>query len=198
MRYDIESEVKGLAELSRGLKGVRRRLQRTTLRRPLRLGGIVLREAIRARAPVLNTSKRGGAWMKRVGARKVGLVKRATSVLNSRIATSRGNVGVFVTVRRPKATKRQIKEGGGDRKLAVSAKRRGGFGLLRKDGARGGTYYPNDPFYFRFLEEGTKNISPRKYRFIGLTAQGRAGREAVSVFVKEAAKGISNLKANEV
>ena len=195
MPGEIAVQIQGLTELKAGFKGLKRRIQRSALKAPLRAGGKVLEAAVAARAPVLNTKKRGGAWMARVGARKRGLIKRSVNTRYSKIATSKGNAGVFVTVIRPGTTRKAIREGGGKRSLAVNAKRRGGFGLLRKDGKRGGTYYPNDPFYFRFLEEGTKHISPRKFRFIGITGGGVAGRNALQPLSDGAAAEIKKLKA---
>jgi len=197
MPVETRVTIQGLDELARGLRGMTRTLQRKTLKKPLYAGMELMRQTIAGVAPVLNTRKRGGAWMKRNRARRVGMVRRSVKTMWSRLQVKRGDVGVWVTVIRPKTTKRAIKEGG-SRKLAVNARRRGGFGLIRKDGAPGATYFPNDPFYFRFLEQGTKHIPRERYQFIGRIASGAQGNATMTRFVREAITAINALKVSEI
>lgn len=197
MPAEVRADIQGLEELARGLKGMRRTLQRKTLRKPLFDSMDLMRRTIAGHAPVLDPKKRGSRWMRRVGARRTGLMKRSVKTLWSKLQVKRGDAGVWVTVTRPKTTKRQVKEGGGSRRLAVNARRRGGFGLIRQSGARGATYYPNDPFYFKFLEQGTKHIPKERYQFIGRTATGAQGNATMAAFTRMAREALQRLQASE-
>lgn len=200
MAVELQGKVEGIDKLADGLKGMRRTLAKRTLRKPLFTGMDLTRRTIAGISDVLQTTDpvkhRGGRWMLANKARKKGMVKRSVKTLWSKLQSRRGDAGVWVTITRPNTTKAQIREGGGKKKLAVSARRRGAFSYIRRDGTRGATYRPNDPFYFRFLEFGTKKMKPRP--FIGRIARGPQGGATLRLFVREAVKAIEQLKSKDI
>jgi hypothetical protein len=197
MAVDLVGVVRGDAELARSLRGMKRQLQRKTLREPLFKGIEVVQKAAIFAAPIISERNgRGAAWMLANRARKKQLIKKNIRKMWSQIQQRRGDAGVYVTVTRPKTSRKAIKEGGGKRSLAVNARRKGGFGLIKMDGSRGATYYPNDPFYFRFQEQGTKHIQTTG--FIGRMARGGPGRQAINVFTQRAVAAIEQIKLNQV
>ena len=99
--------------------------------------------------------------------RKAGTVKRNIAVRNSKFARQAGNEGVFIGVR-PLRGSRQKK--------------------LGKAGAKN----PNDPFYWRFLEFGTKNISARP--FLQKAADSK-GAQAIKTFMDSVVPQIEKLNA---
>jgi hypothetical protein len=194
----VDVTVEGMDELKAGLKGFKRKLQRKTLKQPLIDGSKVLVTAMKFRAPKLKTegaSGRGARWMLKQGARRKGLLKESAKSIHSKIATSKGNAGRFVTIYRSGATKANVAAAGGDKKAAITARKRGQFSFWRP-GYRGAKYSPNDPFYFKFLEKGTRYIDEDQHGFIGKTFK-RDGAKAVKVFKESAAVAINKLKANQ-
>lgn len=93
-------------------------------------------------------------------------VKKNIAVRNSKFARQAGNEGVFIGVR-PLRGSRQKKLG------KASAKN------------------PNDPFYWSFLEFGTKKMSARKF----MTNAADKGNEAVKVFMDSVIPQIEKLNA---
>lgn len=107
--------------------------------------------------------------------RKAGTVKRAIAVRNSKFARQHGDEGVFVGVR-PLRGSRQKK--------------------LGKAGAKN----PNDPYYWKFLEFGTKKMSARNLG--GESADGfmrqaatAKGKEAINTFMSSVIPQIEKLNA---
>ena len=100
--------------------------------------------------------------------RKPGTVKRAISVRNSKFARQRGDEGVFVSVRPLKGAARIKKLG------KASAKN------------------PNDPFYWRFLEFGTKNMRARPFMRPAVDSRGEA---AIRRFMQSVVPQINKLNA---
>lgn len=99
--------------------------------------------------------------------RKPGTVKKAISVRTSKTARRTGNEGVFINVR----------------PIGSSAARVKKFG---KESAKN----PNDPFYWRFLEFGTKKMAARP--FLRPAAESK-GPEAISTFMKSVVPQIEKL-----
>lgn len=95
--------------------------------------------------------------------RKAGTVKRRITVRASKEARRRGDVGVFINVR-PLKGRAQVKRYG-----AASARN------------------PNDPFYWRFLEFGTKHMAKRP--FLKPAAEAH-GNQAVQAFIRSVAPAI--------
>jgi HK97 gp10 family phage protein len=96
--------------------------------------------------------------------RKPGTVREAITVRTSKFARQRGEVGVFIGVR-PLRGSRQKKLG------------------------RAGARNPNDPYYWRFVEFGTKKMGAQPFLGIG----ARKLNEALAVFMRQAVPAIEKL-----
>jgi HK97 gp10 family phage protein len=136
------------------------------LPRKLRIGA--LRKALRAAGRVVQGEAKANApVLQSVTKHRIrGLVRRAITVRFSRIARRRGDIGVYVTVR-------QL-----SRKQITAGKARG----------YGAGQNPRDPFYFRFLEMGTKKMAARS--FIGPALQSKS-KEATDAFSTELRRAIA-------
>lgn len=99
--------------------------------------------------------------------RTPGTLQKNIAVRGSKFARQVGNEGVYVSVR-PLSGKRQ------DR--------------LGKAGARN----PNDPFYWRFVEFGTRKMSARPFM---RTAAAQKGPQAIDAFMKSVVPQIQKLNA---
>lgn len=95
----VKATVTGLPDLKAALAGIVPKLRRRALRSALAAGALLVRNEARARTPSLKTSTYSGASALRRGVRSVGTVKRAIVVRTSKIASRRGDVGVFVNVK---------------------------------------------------------------------------------------------------
>ena len=154
--------ISGLDDAKRALADLPRKLRIGALRKGLRAAGQVIRKEAAANAPVLQFSPERPSTRKY---RIAGLVRRSLTVRGSRLARQRGDLGVYVTIRR--LTKKQITAG-----------KQAGFGVGKN---------PRDPFYFKFLEQGTKKMAARP--FIGPALQSKS-TEATSAFSAELRKAI--------
>jgi len=196
----IDAEVRGREALSRELSLFAGRLRRSVLQKPLRDSMPMLRSTIAGVAPVLDKNKRGSAWMLKRGARKRGLVSRSVKVLPSSLQRKRGNVGVWLTVTRPKGggTSTGVLAGTKVKKFKPRDPRgKGKFVFLKKDGKASAVYRPNDPFYFKFLERGTKHIPAEKYQFIGRIAQGPMGDNTLRIATRKSIEAIQQLRITQ-
>jgi HK97 gp10 family phage protein len=117
-----------------------------------------VRAALRQAGTVINAQARADAPVlkKATPYRKPGTVKKRITVRASKFARREGNEGVYVSVRPLRG--------------AAQTKR---FG---KAGAKN----PNDPFYWRFLEFGTKFIAP--LGFMRGAAESK-GKDAIDKFM---------------
>ncbi len=115
-------------------------LKKALLGIPDRLRKRVLLKPLReSAAPVRTKSKSAAPVLKRATKyRKKGTVRRALAIRTSKIAAKAGNVGVFVGVRPLKGARQRT---------------------LGASGAKN----PNDPFYWKFLEFGTKKMTARPF-----------------------------------
>jgi len=158
----------GLDEVRAELQALPGKLRARAILTALRAGARLIRDAARARTPVLKLSTRSGQAALRRGVRRVGTVRNAISVRTSKLARRSGNVGVFVNVR-----------------PLTKAQRIGGKWRGKVD--------PRDPFYWRFLEFGwnpagfdrTKAGKRERRR---LNAIGAPKRKAGAEFLQTAAK----------
>lgn len=149
--------ISGLDDARKQLNDLPRKLRFGALRRGLRSAGNVIRAQARINAPVL----------KRPTPRRIaGLVRRSIVVRGSRLAKQRGDVGVFVTVFRSKP-----------------ARQLGSFSDVKTKRVT----RPNDPFYFKFLELGTKKMQARS--FIG-PALDQKSTQATDAFSGELRRAI--------
>ena len=126
-------------DISLNINGVND-LKRALLGIPDRLRKRVLLEALRgSTVPLRAKAKSAAPVLKRATKyRKKGTVKRALAIRTSKIAAQAGNVGVFVGVRPLKGARQRT---------------------LGAAGAKN----PNDPFYWKFLEFGTKKMTARPF-----------------------------------
>lgn len=125
-----------------------------------------VRNALRKGARIIQGAAKDAAPVLQVPTayRRAGTVRKAIAVRTSKFARRAGNIGVFVGVR-PLRGSRQLKYG--------------------KAGAKN----PNDPFYWRFVEFGTKKMAGR--RFLSRAAQ--KGEEAVRTIVADIVPQIERL-----
>lgn len=144
--------VVGLADLTAKLKALPVVLRQRVLRNALAAGARLVRDEAKRRAPVLSPAKAAKAPY-----RKPGTVRQAISVRTSKVARREGNVGVFVNVRPAKGAQYRT-ETLRSRLLGVKVKRR-----TLKTVSQRGAKSKNDPFYWRWLEFGTRKMAPRSF-----------------------------------
>jgi len=102
-------KIDGLPDLKAALRDVVPKLRRKALREALQAGARLVQREARRLAPVLKLSTESGASAVRRGVRTPGLLRRKISVRTSKLATRRGDVGVFVNVRPAKGAQRGAK-----------------------------------------------------------------------------------------
>jgi HK97 gp10 family phage protein len=127
-----------------------------------------VRGALREAGKVIQAAAKANAPVLMVPTpyRKPGTVKKRITVRASKFARKAGNEGVYVNVR-PLNGKAQVKRYG-------------------KAGAKN----PNDPFYWRFLEFGTKFMKARPFLRPAADAKGS---EAIAKFMKSVIPQIERL-----
>lgn len=165
----IEVKVNGLDELRQALAGIVPKLRVRALRNALAAGARVVQKAVRARVPVINP----GSYAVRKGYRTPGLVRQAVSVRTSKVARRAGDVGVFVNVRPAKGAKYSTTT---QSLLGLKHKVR----TLKRASQRGAKS-PLDPYYWRFVNFGTRT-GVRAAKF--LQAGGQALPAALDAFLR--------------
>lgn len=130
-----------------------------------------VRGALREAAKVIQTAARATAPILKVPTkyRIAGTVRKNILVRASKFARQNGDEGVFINVR----------------PIGSSAAR------VRKLG-KGGAKNPNDPFYWRFLEFGTRKMAARP--FLRAAADSK-GTEAIAKFMSSVVPQIEKLNA---
>lgn len=131
----ITATVEGLERLKIAFSGIPDKLRRKVLLSALRKGAAVVRKAARAATPELAQS---------TPYRTKGLLKKRLMVRVSRASKAAGHVGVFVNIRPAEGTQ-YVKHN----LLGVKYK------TIKRESQRGARS-PNDPFYWRFVNFGTK------------------------------------------
>lgn len=128
-----------------------------------------VRSALRKAGQVVSKAAKQAAPVLRVPTktRTPGTVKKAITVRGSKFARQAGDEGVFIGVR-PLRGSRQKK--------------------LGKAGAKN----PHDPYYWRFLEFGTKKLAARPYL---RKAADEKGQEAIKAFMDAVVPQIEKLNA---
>lgn len=144
--------VQGVQDLVRKLNALPDAMKRRVLRNALASGARLVRDEAKRLAPVLSADNARSAPY-----RKPGTVRDAITVRTSKVARREGNVGVFVNVRPARGAQYRT-ETLRSRILGVKVKRR----TLKADSQRGARSR-NDPFYWRFLEFGTKRMAARQF-----------------------------------
>lgn len=130
-------EVKGLAEAKAALAALPNKLRVRAIRLALAAGARIVRDVARRAAPCLFLA---------TPTRNPGTLQRAIAVRTSKVARRRGDVGVFVNVRPLKGK--------------AIAQFKSSTGL-------GGGKNPNDPFYWRFVNFGTRKMAARNFLAAG-------------------------------
>lgn len=105
----IKATIQGIPDLKEALLSIPDKLRKRALRNALAAGARVVQKAARRSAPTLNMDNAFSLSMYRRGQRKPGTLSKAISVRTSKMATRRGDVGVFVNVRPAKGAKRGAK-----------------------------------------------------------------------------------------
>ncbi len=164
----ITATVEGMAKLKSSLEGLPDKLRKKVLMSALRKGAAVVRSAARQATPVLKVS---------TPYRTKGLLKKRIMVRVSRASKAAGNIGVFVNVRPAEGTqytKHNL--------LGVKYK------TVKRESQRGARS-PLDPFYWRFVNFGTKkrNRLPAA-RF--LEAGAAVLPQALEIFERESVPAI--------
>ncbi|MEY5101213.1 MAG: hypothetical protein RJA36_3932 [Pseudomonadota bacterium] len=163
-----EQRIEGLDAAIATLKGLPDKLRKRALRNALAAGARLVRDAAKAKAPILSAND--PAVLK--GWRKPGTLRKAITVRTSKAARRAGNVGVFVNVRPAKGAKFK-----GGKQVKASQR---------------GAKSPNDPFYWRFVEFGTKRATERKFLREGAQQLGRA----LEVFKAAMGTALAKINAN--
>ena len=143
-------------------------LKRALQGMPAKIRAKAVRAALRKAAAVIrqDAKARAPVLQKRAPFRTPGTVKRRISLRNSKFAKQAGDEGVFVGVK-PLRGKTDTRRYG-----KASAKN------------------PNDPYYWHFLEFGTKKMAARP--FLGPAARAK-GNEVVRNFLRESMPAIEKL-----
>ena len=131
----ITATVEGLERLKIAFSGIPDKLRRKVLLSALRKGAAVVRKAARGATPEL---------AKPTPYRTKGLLKKRLMVRVSRASKAAGHVGVFVNIRPAEGTQ-YVKHN----LLGIKYK------TIKRESQRGARS-PNDPFYWRFVNFGTK------------------------------------------
>ena len=168
-------EVKGLDELKRKFEEIPKALRARVLRNALAAGARLVRDEAKRNAPVLSGSIKAPY-------RKPGTVKNAIKVRTSKMDRRAGNVGVFVNVKPLPGNK--WKSVTTSSMFGAKTRR---FSLVKK--SQRGAQNPNDPYYWRWLEFGTKKMAARSFLESGAKRLG----DALKVFETQVASWINKV-----
>ena len=164
----ITATVEGMSALKASLNSLPEKLRKKVLMSALRKGAAVVRKAARDATPVLQTQ---------TPYRTKGLLRKKLVVRVSRVSKAAGNIGVFVNIKPAQGTqytKHNI--------LGVKYK------TVKRASQRGATS-PLDPFYWRFVNFGTKKrnrLPAAKF----LEAGAAALPQALEIFEREVVPAI--------
>ena len=162
MAADITIKITGLDELKTILRGIPQKLRRRVLRNALAAGGRVVRDAARQAAPIISAADP----MVQKGWRKPGTLRNAITVRTSKAAAKAGNVGVFVNVRPAKGAV-----------YRTTSRTVGGTKVKQRTMTRAsqrGAKNPADPFYWRFVEFGTRRAGATPFLRVATKTLGTA------------------------
>lgn len=163
----FEFELKGLEELKAALQQMPDRIRKRAVGKALRAAGRLVRDEARVRTPVLSEPAKN---------RRPGVLKRAIAVRRSKLAARQRMVGVFINVRPLQSVLSGTK----------SATRKSALGKV-------GASNPNDTFYWRFVEFGTRKMRAQPF----LAAAARKLPQAADVFIRVAGDEINRLDTRQ-
>jgi HK97 gp10 family phage protein len=142
--------IKGIEQLIEKFRQIPLTLRKRVLRNALAAGARVVRDDAKRNAPLLSGARKAPF-------RTRGTVRNAIAVRTSKVDRKAGNVGVFVNVKPLPGNKyKTVNVARGW--LGGTVKHR----ALVKRSARGANN-PRDPFYWRWLEFGTKKMAARSF-----------------------------------
>lgn len=180
MADSLQVRLEGIDELKRALADAAAEIRTKAVRGALRQAGNVIRKSARQAVPVLARPVMRGGQL----ARKPQTVRNAIAVRNSKLARREGNEGVFVGVRPAKGARfrtRTVKA------LGVRIRQR-----TQVRASKRGRYSPDDPYYWRYLEFGTRHMGARAFLRPAFEAQGRA---AIDAFMESVVPQINKINA---
>jgi len=173
---DAEVKITGVEDAAAKLRALVPAMRKKVLRNALAAGARLVRDDAKRNAPVLSASFKAPY-------RKPGTVRDAISVRTSKNARKAGDVGVFVNVRPAKGAKFKTNT---TNLIVVKIKRR-----VQTRASQRGAKSPNDPFYWRFLEFGTRKMAARSY----LRPAANKLQDALAVFTVAVNKWIAKANA---
>lgn len=167
----------GFDELATKLRALVPAMRKRVLRNSLAAGARLVRDEAKRQAPVLSSAAKAPY-------RKPGTVRDAITVRTSKIASRAGDVGVFVNVKPAKKAKFKTKT---TKILGLRIKSRT---MVRASDR--GAKSRNDPFYWRFLEFGTKKMQAQPF----LQEGAKKLPQALDVFTDGVGKWLAKVNAS--
>lgn len=165
----VTVKIAGIDEMKRALAALPDKLRKKALQKPMRAAMKVVLDAARAAAPVLQEP---------VPYRTPGLLKKRLAVRASKVSRQDGNVGVFVNIRPAAGAKYKTIGKVSGHKVRIK----------KKDSQRGATS-KLDPYYWRFVEFGTRKMGKRPF----LVPAANKLPEVLAVFEREVIPAIEAL-----
>jgi HK97 gp10 family phage protein len=150
MAGEVSAKIEGLDDLRRVLAEIPRDLRKKVILSALRKAARVPLQKARQTVPVMDATAAA-----KNPYRTAGLLKKRLMVRTSKQARRSGNLGVFINVRPADGAKwkrQKVKTLFGTKTTATKTK-----------ASQRGAYSPNDPFYWRFVEFGTKKMKARPF-----------------------------------
>lgn len=159
MADSMTVKIKGLDDLKRVLDDLPKQLRKKIVLGALRKAARVPLQAARRVVPIMSSAEAASAPY-----RTPGLLKRRLMVRSSKSATRAGNIGVFINIKPLRAS-------------AISGFKRIGGKASQN---------PADPFYWKFVNFGTKKMPKRDF----MSAAVDALPDALEVFKAQLAPAI--------
>lgn len=171
------TQVRGLEDFKRAAVAIPAALRKRVLRNALAAGARLVRDEARRNAPVLSLGNQLKAPY-----RKSGTVRDAISVRTSKADRKAGDVGVFVNVRPLPGNKWKRSS-----YKSLSGVTRTKWLLVKK--SERSAKNPDDPYYWRWLEFGTKYMPARPF----LRPAARRLHDALGVFETKIADWVKSV-----
>lgn len=168
MDNNFSVHVSGLEDLKAVLADIPRQLRKKVILAALRKAARIPLQKARELVPVLSSS-----YSAKAPYRTPGLLKKRLMVRTSRTSRQAGNIGVFINVKPAQGAKYKTER---NSFLGVKWSNRSKV----KDSQRGAKS-KLDPFYWRFVEFGTKKMQKRSF----LADAGKTLDKALQVFMAE-------------
>lgn len=172
-------QVKGLDDFKAKLQALPQVMRRSVLRKALSAGARIVRDTAKRQAPVLAPKN-----IMKAPYRKPGTVRDAIVVRTSKYEKRAGNVGVFVNVRPAKGAKfRTVARG---KVFGIQTQVR-----VKIKASQRGAKSRDDPFYWRWLEFGTRKMAARPFLQKGADRLG----DALGAFEKAMGKWLKKVES---